>query len=285
MPSRETVLITGCSDGGIGSALAVLFQQRGFHVFATARDPSKMSSLNGLPNVTPLTLDVVQPEHIKAAVEAVQKHTGGGGSGGTLDYFISNAGRNHFMPILDEDLGTVRNLFEINFVAPLALTQAFAPLLIKAKGMAVYVTSISGYVNTPYMGTYAATKRSLELVAETLRLELAPFGVGVLEVVTGAVKTKGQTYFGDFRLPAGSLYKSIEGTIASRAQGHDQVPRMDTVEYATAVVDAITARTAGKFWYGNHAEQVRMGTTATAVPQSAMDAGAVFGTGLDALEK
>lgn len=152
MPSRETVLITGCSDGGIGSALAVLFQQRGFHVFATARDPSKMSSLNGLPNVTPLTLDVVQPEHIKAAVEAVQKHTGGGGSGGTLDYFISNAGRNHFMPILDEDLGTVRNLFEINFVAPLALTQAFAPLLIKAKGMAVYVTSISGYVNTPYMG-------------------------------------------------------------------------------------------------------------------------------------
>lgn len=92
----------------------------------------------------------------------------------------------------------------------------------------------------------------------------------MLEVVTGAVKTKGQTYFGDFRLPAGSLYKSIEGTIASRAQGHDQVPRMDTVEYATAVVDAITARTAGKFWYGNHAEQVRMGTTATAVPQSAM---------------
>lgn len=53
------------------------------------------------------------------------------------------------MPILDEDLDTVRNLFEINLVAPISLTQAFAPLLIKAKGMAVYITSISGYLNIP----------------------------------------------------------------------------------------------------------------------------------------
>lgn len=286
MSSKETVLITGCSDGGIGSALAVLFQQRGYHVFATARDVSKMSRLNGLPNVTPLTLDVVEPAHIKAAVEAVTEHTGG-----TLNYFISNAGRNHFMPILDEDLDTVRSLFEINFIAPIALTQAFAPLLIKAKGMAVYVTSISGYLNIPYMGkclsylspspvplaadnktkgTYSASKRSTEIVADTLRLELAPFGVGVLEVVTGGVQTKGQTYFGDFQLPAQSLYKGIEDVIASRAQGKDELVRMDPMEYAGAVVNEITNRTTGRFWFGNNAESVKMSTTAVSVPQSAM---------------
>ncbi|KAI0899782.1 putative hydroxybutyrate dehydrogenase [Annulohypoxylon nitens] len=280
MASPKTVLITGCSDGGIGSALATIFQKRGFHVFATARNPSKMRSLDGLSNVTLLTLDVVKSDDIKAAVEAVTKHTGG-----TLDYLVSNAGRNHFMPILDEDLDKVRDLFEINFYGPIALTQAFAPLLIKAKGMAVYVTSISGYINVPYMGTYAASKRSLELVAETLRLELAPFGVDVLEVVTGAVKTMGQTYFGDLKLPTESLYKSIEDTFISRAQGNDQLPRMDTMEYGTAVVDSITNRTTGRFWYGNNVEMIRMSTTATSIPQSALDAGFAMGTGLDGLAK
>lgn len=153
MTSGETVFITGCSDGGIGSALALVFQQRGFQVFATARDPSKMSKLKNLPNVTLLTLDVVNQSDVKAAVEAVTKQTGG-----ILNYFVSNAGRSHVMPILDDPLEEIRNMFELNLMAPIALTQAFAPLLIKAKGMAVYVTSIAGYLSIPYMG-----KRSCNL--------------------------------------------------------------------------------------------------------------------------
>ncbi|KAF2963191.1 hypothetical protein GQX73_g10387 [Xylaria multiplex] len=288
--ARKSVLITGCSDGGIGSALAATFQQRDFHVFATARDLYKMRDLEGLPNVTFLELDIVKPDHIKAAVEAVAKHTSDGGS---LDCLINNAGRNHFMPILDENLDTVRGLFEINFLGPIALTQAFSSFLIKAKGMAVYIVSTSGQLNIPYMGTYAASKKSLEIVAETLRLELVPFGVGVLEVVTGAVKSNGQTYFGDFELPQQSvtllisrrLYKSIEPIIAGRAQGNDGLPRMDTMEYAKAVADDITQRTPGRVWYGGFADQVKMSTTAASVPQSAMDAGAVIGTGLDAISQ
>lgn len=157
MTSNKTVLITGCSNGGIGSALALVLQQRGLHVFATARDPSKMSDLNSLPNVTMLTLDVVKPDQIKAAVDLVAKETGG-----TLDYLVNNAGRNHFMPILDEDLDMVKKLFEVNFYGPLAVTQAFAPLLVKAKGMAVYITSISGYVNVPFMGKYPYVKYVFE---------------------------------------------------------------------------------------------------------------------------
>ncbi|KAI0853765.1 hypothetical protein F5Y00DRAFT_257066 [Daldinia vernicosa] len=80
---------------------------------------------------------------------------------------------------------------------------------------------------------------SSEIVAETLRLELAPFGVDILEIVTGAVKALGQMYFDDFQLPANSLYKSIEDTIANIAQGNDEIPRMETRKYATAVVDEI----------------------------------------------
>ncbi|KAJ4418778.1 hypothetical protein N0V82_005343 [Gnomoniopsis sp. IMI 355080] len=265
MATRKTILITGCSDGGLGSALAIAMQQRGLHVFATARDPSKMSEIDSLPNVTKMTLDVVKPTDIRAVVELVTKQTGG-----NLDYLVCNAGRNHFMPILDENLDTVRKMFEINFYGPLAITQAFSPLLIKAKGMAVYITSISGYCNVPYMGTYSASKRSLEIVAETLRLEMAPFGVDVLEVVTGAVKSNGQTYFGDFKLPEQSPYKNIESLIASRAQGKDGVHRMETAEYATGVADKILQRTTGRFWYGSNADETRMGTTASNVPPSIM---------------
>ncbi|KAI1741313.1 hypothetical protein F4680DRAFT_416405 [Xylaria scruposa] len=281
MTSQKTVLITGCSDGGIGSALAATFQQRGFHVFATARDPSKMNDLKGLPNLSFLTLDVVNQDHIKAAVEAVSEHTGHG----SLDCLISNAGRNHFMPMLDESLDAIRGIFEINFIGPIALTQAFAPMLLKSKGTAVFVTSTSGHLNIPYMGTYAASKMSMEIAAETLRLELAPFGVNVLEIVTGAVKSMGQTYFGDFRLPQQSLYKSIEHVIAGRAQGNDGLPRMDTLDYAKAVVHEIMERTPGRVWYGGFADRVKMSTTATSVPQSTMDAGAVIGTGLDEIGK
>lgn len=107
-----------------------------------------MSDLEGLPNVTMLTVDVVKTDQIKHAVELVTKQTGG------TNYLVNTAGRKHFMPILDENLDVVRDLFEVSFYCPLAVTQAFAPLLIQAKRMgrmAVYITSISGYINIPFM--------------------------------------------------------------------------------------------------------------------------------------
>jgi 1-acylglycerone phosphate reductase len=147
-----TVLITGCSDGGIGSALALTFQQRDFHVFATARDTTKMSALKDLPNITFLTLDITKPDTIHAAVDAVAVETGG-----TLDFLVNNAAHNHFMPILDEDIEKTKELFDTNVWGPLRVTQAFSPLTIKAKGGFVFVTSIAGYGTCPWMGESAPT--------------------------------------------------------------------------------------------------------------------------------
>ncbi|KAF1951582.1 NAD(P)-binding protein [Byssothecium circinans] len=274
--ASKTVLITGCSDNGIGSALAKVFHERGYHVFAAARNLAKMKWLEGLDNVTPIVLDVTKPADIKAAVETVTKATDG-----KLDHLINNAARNHFMPILDAEVDAVRDLFETNYFAPLSVTQAFAPLLIKAKGQVTFITSISGYVNTPWMGLYASSKRAIEVVADTLRLELAPLGVSVLSVVTGAVKSAGQTYFDDLKLPEGSLYKEVEEVIIHRAKGGDGLARMDTLEYAKGVVDEIEKGKSGKFWYGVHAENVRQGTTNVAVPLEVMDSQMIHGTGLD----
>ncbi|KAI8623458.1 hypothetical protein F5Y19DRAFT_492580 [Xylariaceae sp. FL1651] len=129
---------------------------------------------------------------------------------------------------------------------------------------------------------------SLEIVADTLRLELAPFGVNVIEVVTGAVKSNGQTK--DLSaitirsLTSRSLYKSIKDTIADRAQGNDGMEKMDTSEYTTAGVDDIMNAVVSKIWHSVLAKQVRMSTTATSIPQSALDPGAVIRTSLDAVE-
>jgi 1-acylglycerone phosphate reductase len=282
MSLKKYVLITGCSDGGIGGALALAFQARGYHVFATARNISKMSALDKLLGVTLLILDVEDSAHIAAVVDAVKEKTGG-----KLDILINNSGRNHFSPALDINIEEAKRIFDINFWGALAVLQAFTPLVIKARGSVVNITSVSGHVNVPFMGLflhppscptscvnflaaglYAASKRSLEIVAETLRLEVEPFGVTVLSVVTGAVKTNGQTYFEDWKLPEGSLYKPIENIIAERTRGNDGVKRMPLMEYANKVAANIIRGASGKIWYGTSAGGVKFGENF--MPQSLM---------------
>ncbi|KAJ5679255.1 hypothetical protein N7462_007499 [Penicillium macrosclerotiorum] len=252
MSTKGSVLITGCSDGGIGSGLALVFQQRGYHVFATARNPGKMAALRNLPNVTLLTLDVTNKSDIQATKDLVDEETGG-----TLSYLINNAGRNHFMPLLDDDVDIAKRIFDINVWGPLTVTQAFAPLLIKSQGMLVNITSIAGHGPVPTMGSYSASKRSLEIMSEVLRLELTPFNVKVLSVVTGAVSTNGQTYLQDWTLPANSLYKPVEETLAHTARGTDGIPRMPLMEYATKVVDGILQGETRRIWVGAHAEMAK----------------------------
>jgi len=146
MVQNPTVLITGCSDGGLGSALALAFHAKGYHIFASTRNPSKMTALSSLPNTTLLRLDVTSDPDVAAAVEAVKRH-----SGNKLDILINNAGRNYFMPVLDIDIDAAKKIYETNLWGPLRLMKAFAPLLIQSQGMLVNVTSISGYVNVPWM--------------------------------------------------------------------------------------------------------------------------------------
>lgn len=90
---------------------------------------------------------------------------------------------------------------------------------------------------------------------------MQPFGVNVLSVVTGAVASNGNTYFGDWKLPEESLFRPIEGVIAKRAQGHDGSWRMDREEYAEKVVSEIVRGASGQLWYGGQAGGVKFGET------------------------
>lgn len=142
-----TVLITGCSDGGIGSALAEVFHARGFHVFATARSLPKMSHLEKLENKTLLELDVESQSSIDAALEAVVKHAG---SEGKLDYLVNNAGLNLNYPALDTDLAYAKKMFDVNFWAMVHVTHTFMPLLIASKGTLVNNASLAGVLHVPW---------------------------------------------------------------------------------------------------------------------------------------
>ena len=149
MLPQKSVLITGCSAGGIGSSLVESFQKRSLLVFATARTAAKIAHFEKLPNVVLLTLDVTSASSIAAAVESVKSKTGG-----TLDYLVNNSGVVHVMPVLDTDIAVAKSLFDVNLWAVIAMTQAFAPLVIRAKGTIVNIGSINGLLTVPWMGKY-----------------------------------------------------------------------------------------------------------------------------------
>ncbi|KAJ0120687.1 hypothetical protein J7T55_015419 [Diaporthe amygdali] len=237
-----------------------------------------MSKVESLSDVHILQLDVTSATDIQAAKAVVSDKTGG-----SLSYLINCAARNHFMPLIDESIAEAKKVHDTNIWGPLAVTQTFAPLLIKAKGTIVFITSVAGHLNTPYQGTYAASKMSEEIIAETMRLELAPFGVKVLSIVSGALRTMGQSHFDDWKLPADSLYASVEETIRTRARGKEGAPRMEPEDYAKRVVSEITARRTGKFWYGASAGIVKFGVSY--LPTWLMDTGVQMKTGLDVVAK
>jgi len=145
---KKTVLITGCSTGGIGWAMAKNFHERGFHVFATARDPSTAADLSALSHVELLELDVTLPQTIAQCAATVAKRTGG-----KLDVLVNNAGVEFMSPLLDVDLPAAKQLYDVNVWGPLAMVQAFAPLLIAAKGVVANQSSIDAVLSMVWAGT------------------------------------------------------------------------------------------------------------------------------------
>lgn len=144
--TKKTVLVTGCSSGGIGWAMAKSFHQRGFYVFATARNP-KSTDLGQLGDIEVLELDVTVPSTIAQCKEVVAKRTGG-----RLDVLVNNAGVEFNSPLLDTDIDEAKRLYDVNVWGPLAMAQAFAPLLIEAKGVVLNQSSIDGALNMVWAG-------------------------------------------------------------------------------------------------------------------------------------
>lgn len=144
---RRTALITGCSDGSLGSALALEFAKHDFHVYATLRNPEKAASLASHSAIEILPLDVTNSSSISSCAATIEKK-----AGGRLDVLVNNAGMMFCMPLLDTSIEESKKLFDVNVWGLLAVTQAFAPMLVRSKGVVLNIASIAGAVRMAWQG-------------------------------------------------------------------------------------------------------------------------------------
>ncbi|HDS1745166.1 SDR family oxidoreductase [Pseudomonas putida] len=177
-----TVLITGCSSG-IGRALAEAFRDAGHDVWATARKAEDVEHLAGA-GFTARQLDVNDAEGLKHLAEELEARHG------RLDILVNNAGYGAMGPLLDGGVDALRQQFETNVFAVIGVTGALFPLLRRARGLVVNIGSVSGVLVTPFAGAYCASKAAVHALSDALRLELAPFGIQVMEVQPGAIASQ-----------------------------------------------------------------------------------------------
>ena len=186
-------LITGASSG-FGRSIADAALARGDSVAAAARN---VDSLEASERLLPVKVDVMEADQREAAVAAVIERFG------RIDVLVNNAGRTQVGAVEETTDDELRHLFELHFFAPVALTQLVLPhTRAQGGGAIVQMSSVGGQVTAPGFGAYCATKFALEGLTETLRDEVAPFGIRTLIVEPGAFRT------GLFR--PGVAYESAE---------------------------------------------------------------------------
>lgn len=190
--AERAVVITGVSTG-IGAAAARLAAARGWHVFGSVRRPEAAAQLQAElgARFTPLVFDVRDPDAIAAAVAQVAGSLGNARLAG----LVNNAGVAVPGPLGVLPMAEFRDQIEVNVMGPLAVTQAFLPLLgcdparQGKPGRIVNISSVAGKIGSPFLGAYAASKHALEGLSESLRRELLLFGIDVVMVAPGAVAT------------------------------------------------------------------------------------------------
>jgi NAD(P)-dependent dehydrogenase (short-subunit alcohol dehydrogenase family) len=188
----QSVVITGASTG-IGFATAKLLLERGFRVFGSVRKQADADRLKGEfgGNFTPLLFDVTDEAAVLAAAREVRAAL----NGETLAGLVNNAGIAVAGPVLELSADQFRHQMEVNVMGPIIATQAFGPLLGSdpslrgPKGRIVMISSVAGKNGNPLMSAYAASKFAIEGLSESLRREMVLFGIDVIIVAPGAVKT------------------------------------------------------------------------------------------------
>ena len=197
--TKKTVLVTGASKNSIGDALVREFLRRGLDVIATARHIDKIQHLEPL-GARLCELDTTSTSSI-GALSTKLTH---------LDILFNNAGVNYIGTLADTSMENFRRQFDVNVFGTVELTKAVLPLLIESKGIIVNHTSQSPYGFPTMAGAYAASKAALANYTDVLRIELKPFDVKVMELVTGGAMSNITSDMKPPYIPDGSLYTPIK---------------------------------------------------------------------------
>ncbi len=239
MAASRAILITGCSSG-IGRATAERLARAGWPVFATARRLASIRDLETL-GCRVLQLDVTDERSMQAAVAEVE------GDHGAVGVLVNNAGYSQSGAVEEVPVEEARRQFETNFFGPVRLCQLVLPAMrARRGGRIINMSSVGGRLTFPGGGVYHATKYAVEAVSDALRWELRPFGIDVVVIEPGLIRT-GFEHTATESLgaigAADSPYRDFNAAVARATAGAYRTPFSAGPERVARVVErAIRAR-------------------------------------------
>jgi NAD(P)-dependent dehydrogenase (short-subunit alcohol dehydrogenase family) len=186
--NSKVAIVTGSSTG-IGFETALLLARSGFHTYATMRDLQKSKNIAEIANAENLPLEVLQLDvndgiSIKGAVGKIIAESS------RIDVLVNNAGYGLFSPLEDVTLDQIRDQFETNFFGAIRVVREVIPTMRRQRnGTIVNVSSLVGRVGLPLSSAYVATKFALEGLSESIRYELNEFGINIILIEPGVIKT------------------------------------------------------------------------------------------------
>lgn len=185
---NKVALVTG-SSSGMGFATAIMLARAGIHTYASMRNLKKSKTITELASTENLALQVVQLDVIdkKSVKEAITKIVT---EKERIDVLVNNAGYGLFGSLEDISIEELKAQFETNFFGVIRVTQLVLPIMRKQKsGTIVNVSSVGGRIGLPVLSAYHSTKFALEGLSESMSYELEPFGIRVVIIEPGVIRT------------------------------------------------------------------------------------------------
>ncbi|MGA4986621.1 oxidoreductase [Streptomyces cellulosae] len=238
MNTTKTALVTGASSG-IGEATALKLIGLGYTVYGAARRTDRLRRL-AERGVRPLAMDVTDDDSMRSGVDRIVAETG------RIDVLVNNAGYGSYGALEDVPQEEARRQFDVNVFGAVRLTQLVLPhMRARRSGTVVNVTSMGGKIHTPLGGWYHGTKFALEALSDCLRIEARPFGIDVVVIEPGGIRTEWSGIAADHleKSSAGGAYSRQAEAVAASMRSEAMVKRMSPpTVIADAVGKAVTAR-------------------------------------------
>ena len=235
---ESVALVTGCSSG-IGLETAIALGREGHFTYATMRDVKKSGNLDKIVNdeclpIKVLELDVDSEKSVDDAIAKIMEEKG------RVDTLINNAGWGMWGAVEDVSIEEFKQQFETNFFSIIRLIQKVAPIMRKQKsGNIVNVSSVAGKIGFPVSPAYISSKFALEGLSECIRFELGPFGINVIIIEPGVIKTN---FFDSMKMAKKSNSDSVYNEITSKVvSGVKMMAEMGTEpkEVADTIIKSI----------------------------------------------
>ncbi len=241
MKSKRTVLVTGCSSG-IGLATCHVLSRNNFMTYGTVRNLSKAKKIQDLMNrenlsLKILRLDVNDNQSIKLAIKKILNDTG------RIDVLINNAGYGMFGPIEEITTQEIKKQFETNFFGAIRLIKAIVPIMRKqGNGTIVNISSMVGRFAVPLNSAYVSSKFAVEGLSESISFELKEFGIRVIVIEPGVVKSD---FFHNVKVKGMNLESPYHELMERRVNFLDKAMKnslTSSYDVAGTILDALNSK-------------------------------------------